>query len=323
MAGLTVAVTGTSTYVGEDLLRELEADRAVDRILAVDPKPPAFEGPKTHWVKLDLMLPRAPEALARELTEERCSVLIHTAFLARPTHRGSWAHELEAIGTNHVLTAAAAAKLPKLVVRSTTLCYGALASNPNYLPESAQLQGGTHSAFIADKVEVEKQVTRFAQQNPDCTVTILRFAPLLGPRADTIISKFLMRRVVFTLLGFDPLLQVLHEEDAIGATVAAVHRDVRGAINVAAPGVVPLSQAIQLAGSRPVPLPQVMLSRSLHALWATRAGDYPPGHIGFLKYLLVGDLGRMQKELQYKPRMDVVRALQAFRAVKQTGLLAA
>jgi UDP-glucose 4-epimerase len=323
MAGLTVAVTGTSTFFGEDLLRALEADRAVERILAVDSKPPAFEGPRTQWSKLDIMLPRAPEMLAQELSAQGCTALVHTAFVARPTHRGSWAHELEAIGTNHVLTAAAAVKLPKLVLRSTTLCYGALDSNPNYLPESAPLQGGPQSAFIADKVEVEKQATRFAQQNPDCTVTILRFAPLLGPRADTIVSKFLSRRLVPTLLGFDPLLQVLHEEDAIGATVAAVHGEVRGAVNIAAPGVIPLSQAIQLAGSRPMPLPQAVLSRSLQALWATRAGDFPPGHIGFLKYLLVGDLTRMQNELQFKPRMDVVRAIQAFRAVKQTGLRAA
>ncbi len=321
--GLTVAVTGTTTFFGEDLLRGLEADSQIERIIALDSKPPKPSGPKTVWRKLDLIHPRAPEVLTSELSTQSVDALVHSATLARPVHRGGWAHELEAVGTRHVLAAAEATQLRKVILRSTTLCYGALASNPNYLPESAPLQGGSQSPFIADKVEVESQVARFAQKHPDRVVTTLRFGPLLGPRCDTIAVNYLSRRLCPTLLGYDPLFQVMHEDDASGAVIAALHKDVRGAVNVAATGVVTLSNAIRLAGSTPVPTPRRVLHRTLRTLWSARLGNFPPGLLDLLKYVSVGDVRRMENELQFQPRLDVVAALQSFGATRQVARAAA
>ena len=323
MAGLTVAVTGTTTFFGEDLLRVLEADDRVERLLALDTKPAFSKGDKTVWHKLDLIHPRAPETLTEILTANAVDVVVHTAILARPIHKGGWAHELEATGTRHLLTAMEAAATRKLVLRSSTICYGALASNPNYLAETAPLQGGPQSAFILDKIEVESQTARFAQKHPATAVTILRFAPLLGPRCDTLATNYLSQRFCPTLLGFDPLVQVLHQTDAIGATVAAVHADVRGAVNVGAPGVVTLSGAIRLAGHRPVPIVRPLMTRTLETLWAARLGEFPPGLLDFLKYVCVADLRRMESALQFKPRLDVAAAIHAFGNIKRAGRLAA
>lgn len=323
MAGLSVAVTGTATFFGADLLQALEADRNVEHILALDSKPPKGPGPKTDWQKLDLIHPRAPETLTHELRSHGVDTLIHSATLTRPVHQGGWAHELEAIGTRHVLVAAEAASIRKLVLRSSMLCYGPLPSNPNYLPETAPLSGGHLSAFIADKIEVENQASRFAQKHPDCVVTVLRFGPLLGGNCDTMATHYLSQRFCPTLLGFDPVVQFMHEDDAIDATVAAIHRDVRGAINVAAPGVVTLQSAIRLAGSRPVPIPRGVLNRSIEALWASRLGQFPAGVIDLLKYVCVGDLRRMETELEFTPRLNAIATLQAFAAVRKVARAAA
>ncbi len=321
--GLSVAVTGTTTFFGSDLVRALEGDDSVDRVLALDSKPSIETGRKTIWRKLDLIHPRAPENLTSELEANGADVIVHSATLARPIHRGGWAHEMESVGTRHVLAAAEAAGTRKVILRSTMLCYGALESNPNYLPETAPLEGGPQSPFIADKVEVETQTARFAQKHPECVVTILRFGPLLGQQADTIAAAYLSQRVCPTLLGFDPLCQVMHEEDAMGAVLAALHRDVRGAINVAAPGVVTLSSAIRLAGSTPLPLPRPMLLRALQTLWSARLGNFPPGLLDLLKYVCVGDVRRMERDLQFKPRLDAVAAVRSFAALRRTQARAA
>jgi UDP-glucose 4-epimerase len=324
MAGLIIAVTGTTTFFGRGLLVALEADERVARIVALDSRPPPTMGPKTTWQKIDLIHPRSGEHLAALFRAESVDVVVHTAFLARPVHRGGWAHELEAIGTRHVLAAMESTGVRKLVLRSTTLVYGADASHPNYLSESAPLKPDRGSSFIADKIEVEAQTARFAQKHPDRIVTLLRFAPLLGPNADTLATLFFSQPICPTLLGFDPLVQLLHETDAIGATVAAaVHRDVRGAVNVAAPGVLPLSAAIVLARKRSVPLPRFVLRGLSEAMWTLQVGHFPPGLLDFLQYLCIGDLRRMQDALAFQPRFDVRDAIRSFSASDRLLQLAA
>lgn len=311
MAGLTVAVTGSDGFFGRALLRALEADDAVERVLALDVRAPFASHPKTTWFKLDLVHPRSAEQLLKLL--EGTQVVVHTAFLSRPTHQGGWAHELETIGTRNVLAAVEAAGVRKLVLRSSTLAYGARADNPAYLPETAPLEGKRQSAFVADKIEAEAQVARYANKLPERVVTVLRFAPLVGPTGDTLATNYLRRKVCPTLLGFDPLIQLVHEEDAIAATAhAAVHVDARGAINVAARGVAPLSRAIAMANRTALPMPGAALRRASEALWTVQLGHFPPGLIDYLRYPCVADLTLMQERLGFEPRYDVRATLETF-----------
>ena len=54
------------------------------------------------------------------------------------------------------------------------------------------------------------------------TVTTLRFANIIGPTANTPMTRFLSTPATPRLLGFDPMLQVIHEDDVIGALAHAV-----------------------------------------------------------------------------------------------------
>jgi len=61
--------------------------------------------------------------------------------------------------------------------------------------------------------------------------------------------------LVPTLLGFDPLWQAVHEEDARELLLGFLEAPVSGTFNVAAEDVLPLSSLIRLAGT--LPLPQI------------------------------------------------------------------
>ncbi len=321
--GRRVLVTGSETFFGRALLLALEADETVERVVALDFKAPGRDLEKAVWHRLDLVHPRSGELLAELIEKYALDTLVHTAFLARPVHKGGWAHELEAIGTRHVLSAAEATGVGKVVLRSTTLTYGATANHPNFLPESAPLDGQGQSAFLADKVEVERQASRFAQAHPEKVVTVLRFAPLLGPSADTIATLYFQRALCPTLLGYDPLVQLLHEEDAVEATRLALHRDVRGPVNIGAPEVLALSQAIRLAGARALPLPGPWVRSFSQTLWAVQWGAFPPGLVDFLKYLCVGDLKRMHDELGLSPKYGIRDAILSFAGSTRLGRAAA
>ena len=56
------------------------------------------------------------------------------------------------------------------------------------------------------------------------------------------------------VLGFDPRLQFVHEDDIVHALEHAALNSIPGVFNVAADGVLALSEAIGLLGKRPLPV---------------------------------------------------------------------
>ena len=127
----TIAITGADAFLGRNLIGLLEDDDRVGRILAIDVKNPPTAGAKTRFYKVDLTQPSVDARLAEILSAESVDTFLHMAFLASPTHASAWAHELESIGTLHVLNACRARPVRKFVLWSQTLLYGASPSNPN------------------------------------------------------------------------------------------------------------------------------------------------------------------------------------------------
>ena len=106
--GRVVAITGACTYLGGELLRRLAEDPRYDKVLALDIRPPALapDG-KIEFIKLDLTQPTVDAELATLMARRKVDTFVHGAFLSHPTHAAEWAHELEDVGTMHVLNACA------------------------------------------------------------------------------------------------------------------------------------------------------------------------------------------------------------------------
>ena len=219
----------------------------------MDTQPPRTAGQKTRFYELDLTEPAAEERMAETLGAEGVDTLVHLAFLASPTHAAAFSHELESVGTMHVLNACRRTKVQKLVMWSQTLLYGAHPTNPNFLSEKHPLRARRTEPFLLDKIEAENEVLRFGKPGQGRTVTILRTAPMVGPTVDNFLTRYLSHRAVPTVLGFDPLMQFLHEVDAIAAFRLAVVRDAPGVFNITPDGVLPLGMAIKLAGRAALP----------------------------------------------------------------------
>jgi UDP-glucose 4-epimerase len=310
-----VAITGACHFLGTELIKRLEEDRRYARVLALDIRKPEIPLEKTEYHALDLTVPTVDAELAELLRAEGVDTLVHAAFLSYPTHAAEWAHELEDIGTMHVLNACAEVRPARLVMVSTTLVYGASPHNPNFLTEDHPLRGHADSRFITDKLRAEKQVQRFAAENPATQVAILRFAPLLGPTVTNFFTRFFSRPVSPVMMGYDPLLQFLHESDAVEALERAVTRDVEGVFNIVGKGVLPYTTVLALMGKVPLPMPH-FLARSLSkALWVTQVFDSPPSFLDFLRYLCVADGSRARQALGFVPRYDIKRTILDFLGV--------
>ncbi|MBI3541577.1 MAG: NAD-dependent epimerase/dehydratase family protein, partial [Deltaproteobacteria bacterium] len=224
----TIAITGTAGFIGSSLLKSLEEDPRYTEIIAIDFRKPPFETKKTRFYRFDLTETLADSKLLEIFEKENVETVIHAAFPVSPPHNLSWAHELVSVGTMYVLDACAAKKIKKLIVASTTEVYGAHPTNPNFLTEKHPLRGGFKSRFLRDKIEAENQVLKYQKKHPETVVTVLRPCTILGPNIKNYKTTFLQRSVFFTVMGYDPLYQCVHEDDVIRAFKLSIENDFPG-----------------------------------------------------------------------------------------------
>ena len=309
--GLRVAVTGAAGDLGRLLLPLLERDADVERILVLDVAHPP--GDKVVFHRVDLTRHDAEGELSEALAEHPVDVFFHLAFLWGPVRDGSLAHELEVIGTMNVLSAVARARVPRLIVSSLTALYGAHGHGPALLPEQAPLRGCPGSRFISDKVEVEKQVLTFRERHPETRVIVLRFAPLFGPSMNNPATRMLSHGVVPTLMGFDPLWQALHEEDAARALYQSLSANAEGEFNIVGRGVLPLSGLIREAGARPLPVPGPLYRAALKTMTALGGPGFPTALLDYMHYGWLADGERAEEELGFIPMFHARDAVAAIR----------
>ena len=103
-----VGITGLGTFLGQHLAARLSAQGV--RVLGLDVRRPYRLEGQIRFQKLDLLDPTADTRLADLLARERVDAVVHAAFRAGPSSDVARDHELETIGSLHVMNACAAAK---------------------------------------------------------------------------------------------------------------------------------------------------------------------------------------------------------------------
>jgi UDP-glucose 4-epimerase len=315
------AVTGVGSFLGSRLLRRLAETQGPDRVVAVDVAAPP-RGLGVRHLEVDLAQPGADQRLLEAFRGEGVGAVFHAAFLTSPRRNTAYAHELESIGTLSLFAAAAAAGVEHLVLRSFTALYGASGQNPAFLTEDRPLQPDPSLAWARDKLEAEQHAASFARRYPDMKVTVLRFAPLFGPRVQNFYTDVFDRRVVPVVMGYDPLLQLLHPDDALAAAEAALERAPRGPINVVPKTPIPLLTAVHLAGKIPAPVPHPLAYMLADLLWATGLGGAPGAFAHYARFGCVADGERAQRELGFAARHSSRDAVLAYLKYREPRLAA-
>ena len=272
-----------------------------------------------RYHRVDLTEPTADSIVAEILEKERCETVLHAAFFTDPHPDLEYSHELEVVGSLHVINAAAAAGVRKLVVTSSAQVYGPHPDNPNFLSEDHPLRPQREAHSLRDRAEVEGLLRIFAQRHRAIVVTSLRPCWIVGPSYESAVTRRFESGRVVTLLGYDPLLQFLHEIDWLDAVELALERDAPGAFNLAGDGVLPLSTLLRLAGKRSLPLPHPLLYRASYLDSIARTGDPPAALLDYLRFLWVVDTKRARDELGFDPTYTTQGSLDELRGGAQAA----
>ncbi len=302
-----VLVTGVSRYLGGRFARMLSASGGVGRVIGVDVVPPNHDIGDAEFVRADIRNP----VIAKVIERAGVDTVVHMNVIATPTSAGGRVSmkEINVIGTMQLLAACQkAASVRRLVVKSTTSVYGASPRDPAQFSEDAAAQVLPRAGWGKDSVEVEGYVRGFSRRRPEVEVAVLRLANAVGPGMHTALTDYFELPAVPTVLGFDPRLQFVHEEDLVEAMRLATEGSVTGIVNVAGDGVITLHQALGITGHPPMPVPGPLFEAVARGVRKAFHVDISSELLRQLTFGRVVDTTRMRRDLGFEPRFTTREA---------------
>jgi len=294
MARDAVLITGISGNLGRVLAKVLHRS---ERVIGLDRRP--FPGaPKDLEVHhLDIRKRKVEEIFRRG----DIKALVHMAIMHDPRLPQAEHHSFNVLGTKAVLSFAAKHGVKKVVVLSSATVYGPQPENDNFLTEESPLLGSQRFPEIRDLVEVDMYAQQYMWKHPDVETVIVRPAHIVGPTVRNAPSTYLRLQRPWTLAGFDPMVQLIHEEDVGRALALALKPGVRGVYNVVGPGELPLSSVLRELDRTPIPIPHLIARPLLEKLFQYRLAGFPSAELDHLQFLCTVDGSRAERELGFRP----------------------
>jgi len=298
-----VLVTGVVGRLGQMLARRLHRSRPV---VGVDRR--AFPNRPKDVV-------HHPIDLRRKKTRDvfrthSVRAVVHLGVLHDPRASDRDRHKWNVVAFQKLLDCVAQYEIPKLIVLSSANVYGPQPDNPQFLTEEAPLLGSQAFRGMRDLVEMDMLAQSFFWKHPQTETVILRPCHILGGVRNAP-SNYLRVERPMTVLGFDPMVQLIHERDVVGAIELALEPGVRGIFNLRGPGELPLSRILRLAGKRPRTMPGFAARAVLDRMWKLRLTSFPTPELDFIRYVCMVDDTRARSELGFTPKHSLEEAIAA------------
>jgi len=300
---LTVAVTGPTGDIGRALLRRLDAEPAVERVLGMARRPfdPGSMGlEKTEYRRGDVLDRETVEAFAGE-----ADVLVHLAFIIVGGREETRSINLE--GSRNVFGAARG--VTRLIYTSSVAAYGFHAGNPQPLTEDVPARGTDAHYYSAQKAELEETL-RDALEASEVDGYVFRPCIVAGGDALSLVEAF--PKLLRWARPWGPVLpdpgtrfQLVHTEDVAAALAAAVRGDGSpGVYNLAGDGTIRVRDLARAFGWLSLPMPKVGIDVAAEIVGRLPLMPAQASWINAMRVPVVMDTTRARRELGWAPVHD-------------------
>ena len=301
---MKVLITGISGKLGRLVAEELI--EAGHTILGIDrrPWPDAPDG--VEMIRADIRKRPAEDVFRTQSPD----ALIHMATVTHVTASAEERYRINLRGTRTVFDHCHTYGVEHAIFVGRHTFYGAAPDSPLYHTESEPPLAVSTFPELADLVAADLFAGSALWRFEDMTTTVLRLGYTLGPSQRGTLANYLKGPRVPSVLGFDPLYQFMHEQDAATAICQSLAHRLRGVFNVAGPQPVPLSLLIKVTGRTQIPVPEPLIGRVLGKFGFPAL---PKGSVNHLKYPIVIDDSEFRRRTDFKPAFDEIQTMEAFR----------
>lgn len=234
--------------------------------------------------------------------------LVHLGVMHDPRSDDEEQHVWNLGGLSRLLEYSSRHGVKKVVLLSSANVYGPRPDNAQFLREDSPLLASGSLASMRDLVELDMLAQSFFWKYPNIETVILRPAHILGT-VHNAPSNYLRLKVAPTLMGFDPMIQAIHQDDVVRGIQLALRPGVRGIYNLAGPPPLPLSRMLRLLGRTALPVPHTLARFALGRLWNLRMTSFPAPELDFVRYVCMVDDGRARASLGYEPCFGIEETL--------------
>lgn len=304
-----VVITGIGGNLGRAVARRLHRrfevvgiDRRVVRNM---PKDVDIE-------QVDIRRRRVEDVFRRQ----RIDAVVHLNIMHDPRSRAEEQHQFNIVGTQKLFGLCAEHRVPKVVVLSSADVYGPDPRNNQLLTEEAALMGGQNFEGIRDLIALDMFCNTIFWRHPEIETVILRPVHIVG-QVNNAASRYLRLERPPTLMGFDPMVQLIHVEDVVTAIELSLTPGIRGVFNVAGPSPVPLSFILKKLGRRPRSMPEPIVRAWLQAAWSLKMSDWPVPELDHIKYICMVDDSLARETLGFRHRHDLESILREVERVPE------
>ena len=196
----------------------------------------------------------------------------------------------------------------KLIILSSANVYGPRPDNTQFLTEESPLMGGERFSGIQDLINLDMLAQSFFWKHPHIETVILRPVHIVGAVRNAP-SNYLRLRRPWRVAGYDPLIQIIHEEDLARAIALSLTDGVQGIFNIHGCEPTPLSHLHTLAESEPISVPHLLAQPALDRLFAMRLTSFPAPELDHLRYVCMVDSTRAEVDLGYRPQFDLAETM--------------
>ncbi len=301
---MNVLVTGAASPRGRQVVARLhELGHAV---VGVDTEPWPSPPDGVDIQRLDHRKRGFGALVRRGNFEALFHLAVHAGFRLPPAER----HRLNLEGTQKVVKLAADHNVQKLVIASHAAVYGAVADSPYFMTEDFPPRVGRTAPDMQDLVTADLLASAAMWKHPHLEIVVLRPVHALGATSRGVVAQMLRRDWFPTVLGYDPMIQVIHELDVAEAFATSLQTGLRGVFNVAGAGELPLSVLIDEAGAKNVAVPELAFS-----LLSGRFGlpAVAAGAVDFIKHPCLIDGARFRDATSFEPTHNLGKTVRSMR----------
>ncbi len=306
--GSVVVVTGAAGNLGRLLVQTLHREHTV---VAVDRRPVRGLPKDVQHLQTDVRR-RAIEDVFRT---HNVRAIAHLGLAHNP--RGDdTQYRYNVLGTQRMLDLATKYRVETMIVLSSANIYGPDPDNSHFLTEDAPLLAAEYHPEIRDLVAADRIVQSFFYRHPDLRTVLLRPVHIVGPRVRNAPSNYLRLTHPWMVAGFDPMIQLIHEEDVVAALKLALESDARGVFNVVGPGEAPLSRILGVLGRSTRAVPSFMANPLIRRAWRFRISDFPAAELRHIQFNCIVDGQRAREVLGFEPSYsfeETIRSVEAFK----------
>ncbi|MCG8422735.1 MAG: SDR family oxidoreductase [Proteobacteria bacterium] len=306
--GDKVVITGITGRLGRIVAQRLHRDPRY-RVVGVDRRPFLGKPKDIEHHQVDLRSKKAQDIFRAG----DVAALIHMGLMHAPRASSAELYSWNIRGTARLLEYCMAYNVPKVIVLSSANVYGPRPENAQFLTEEAPLLAAQRFPAMRDLVEIDHMASSFFWRARDIDTVILRPVHILGG-VHNAPSNYLRMKTAPTLLGFDPMVQIIHERDVAEAIVCALPRGVRGIYNVTGPGEVPMSTVLDELGRQTIPIPHPLAKPIWSAAFRLGLSSYPVDEFDFIRYICMVDGSRAERDLGFRPRYSLKETIHAVEA---------